>query len=158
MNLQTMFSSKNHEHETPQWFFDALNEEFGFTLDPCCLPDTAKCEKYFTPNEDGLRQSWQGESVFVNPPYGREIGKWVRKSYQESRKPGTTVVMLIPARTDTAWLHEYIYRKAEIRFLRGRLRFGKCKNSAPFPSMLVVYRATSPPSRGGRGCDGHRAL
>ena len=89
---------------------------------------------------DGLAQSWEGEVVFCNPPYGKAIKEWVRKCYEESRKPDTTVVALLPARTDTNYFHEYIYYKARgIHFVKGRLKFGGCKNSAPFPSMVVVF-------------------
>ena len=134
-----LFSSKNNVWETPQAFFDTLNNEFQFTLDACALPENAKCKLYFTPQEDGLVQDWSGHSVFCNPPYGREIAAWVEKCYLESRKGNTKVIMLLPARTDTVYFHEYIYRKAEIRFIRGRLKFGKASNSAPFPSMVVIY-------------------
>ena len=134
-----LFSSKNNVWETPQAFFDTLNNEFQFTLDACALPENAKCKLYFTPQEDGLVQDWSGHSVFCNPPYGREIAAWVEKCYMESRKGNTKVIMLLPARTDTVYFHEYIYRKAEIRFIRGRLKFGKASNSAPFPSMVVIY-------------------
>ena len=135
MNKEVMFSSKTDMWATPQAFFDKLNDEFGFTLDVCAIPDNAKCEKYFTPSDDGLSQEWNGV-VWCNPPYGREIGKWVRKAYESQ----STVVMLLPARTDTQWFHNYIYGKAEIRFVKGRLKFGDGKNSAPFPSMVVVFR------------------
>ncbi len=129
---------------TPQDFFDALDEEFHFGLDAAATEKSAKCPVYFTPESDGLKQSWDiGGAVFCNPPYGREIGKWVRKAYEESMK-GLTVVLLIPARTDTAYFHEYIYGKAEIRFIRGRLHFtdedGKAYPPAPFPSMVVIYK------------------
>ena len=135
-----MFSSKSDLWATPQEFFDELNAEFNFTLDPCATPENAKCKKYYTKVEDGLKQDWSGEIVFCNPPYGREIGKWVKKCYEEAQKPDTIVVMLIPARTDTSYFHDYIYKKAkEIRFIRGRLKFGNSKNSAPFPSMVVVF-------------------
>jgi phage N-6-adenine-methyltransferase len=140
MNTKLMFSSKTDLWETPQDFFRELDREFHFTLDPCATPENAKCKKYYTTEDDGLKQDWQGEIVFCNPPYGKEIKRWVKKCYEESRKPNTTVVMLIPARTDTSYFHDYIYRKAkEIRFLRGRLKFGGSKNAAPFPSMVVVF-------------------
>ena len=140
MNTAIMFSSETDLWSTPQDFFDELNAEFKFTLDPCATRENAKCARFFTVEDDGLKQDWQGETVFCNPPYGREIGKWVKKCYEESKKPGTTVVMLIPARTDTSYFHDYIYGKArEIRFIRGRLKFGDAKNSAPFPSMVVVF-------------------
>ena len=140
MNTAVMFSSKTSEWETPQELFNELNEEFNFTLDPCATPQNAKCKKFYTIKEDGLKQNWQGETVFCNPPYGRAIKDWVRKCYEESKKPNTLVVMLIPARTDTSYFHDYIYKKArDIRFVRGRLKFGNSKNSAPFPSMVVVF-------------------
>lgn len=137
-----LFSSATDLWATPQDFFDKLNSEFGFTLDPCATKANAKCGKYYTKEEDGLQQDWGGHVVFCNPPYGRELPKWVEKAYNESKKPGTTVVMLIPARTDTRYFHDYIYHKAEIRFLKGRLKFGDSKNSAPFPSMVVIYSQT----------------
>lgn len=133
-----MFSSKTDDWTTPQDFFDQLNTEFNFTLDPCADDQNHKCAKYYTRSQDGLAQSWAGETVFCNPPYGRELPKWIKKCHDEAEH--TTVVMLIPARTDTRAFHEYIYGKAEIRFVRGRLKFGDAKNSAPFPSMVVIYR------------------
>lgn len=139
MNTDVMFSSATDLWATPQDFFDKLNDEFHFTLDACALPSNAKCEKYYTPDDNGLVKDWDG-TVWCNPPYGREIGKWVRKAFIENRFCGTTVVMLLPSRTDTKWFHNYIYGKAEIRFVRGRLKFGGGKNSAPFPSMVVVFR------------------
>lgn len=139
MNTAVMFSSATDLWATPQWLFDDFNAEFGFTLDACALPSNAKCAKYFTPEVDGLAQDWGGEVVWCNPPYGREIGKWVKKCAEESKKNNTTVVALLPARTDTKWFHEYIYRRAEVVFLRGRLKFGDAKNSAPFPGMIVIF-------------------
>lgn len=139
-NLKALYTSNTDEWATPQEFFDKLNAEFHFTLDPCALPTNAKCAKYYTPQDNGLSQNWGGEIVFCNPPYGRAIYDWVRKCSEESKKPNTTVVALIPARTDTRYFHEYIYNKArEVRFVRGRLKFGNSKNSAPFPSMVVVF-------------------
>jgi site-specific DNA-methyltransferase (adenine-specific) len=140
-NIEVMFSSKSNDWSTPQDFFDELNAEFGFTLDPCADEFNHKCNKYFTEGDDGLLQDWGGEIVFCNPPYGKAIKDWVRKAYIEGCKPNTTVVLLIPARTDTAYFHDYIYHEAkEIRFIRGRLKFGNSKNAAPFPSMVVIYR------------------
>lgn len=140
-NISVMFSSKTNDWSTPQDFFDELNTEFQFTLDPCADKYNHKCEKYYTEEDDGLLQDWGGEIVFCNPPYGKAIKDWVRKAYIEGCKPNTTVVMLIPARTDTTYFHDYIYHDAkEIRFIRGRLKFGNSKNAAPFPSMVVVYR------------------
>jgi site-specific DNA-methyltransferase (adenine-specific) len=134
-----LFASKNEVWETPQAFFDKLNDEFRFTLDACALPENAKCRLYYTPQDDGLLQDWSGHTTFCNPPYGRKIAAWVEKCYWESRKKNTKVVMLLPARTDTVYFHSYIYQKAEIRFVKGRLKFGNALNSAPFPSMVVIY-------------------
>lgn len=140
MNTALMFSSETDLWATPQEFYNTLNKEFKFTLDPCATAENAKCEKFYTINEDGLQQDWQGEIVFCNPPYGRAIKDWVKKCYDEAQKPNTTVVLLIPARTDTSYFHEYIYHKVkQIRFLKGRLKFGKATNSAPFPSMVIVF-------------------
>ena len=140
MNTKLMFSSKTDNWSTPQYFFDELNKEFKFTLDPCADHINYQCNSYYTKEDDGLNKDWSGNIVFCNPPYGRELRQWVRKAYLESKKPNTTVVMLIPARTDTTYFHEYIYGKAEIRFIKGRLKFGCSNNSAPFPSMLVIFR------------------
>ena len=136
---KALLSFKNMCWCTPQDFFDKLNEEFSFTLDAAATDKTAKCPLYFTPETDGLKSSWKvagGGTVFCNPPYGREIGKWVQKAYEEAQT-GTPIFLLIPARTD------FIYHKAEIRFIRGRLRFtdddGNAADPAPFPSMLVIY-------------------
>lgn len=139
-----LLSSKKLDWCTPQDFFDKLNEEFGFALDAAATDKTAKCKLYYTPETDGLSQSWdQGGAVFCNPPYGRETGKWVQKAYEEAAEGRYPIVLLIPARTDTAYFHDYIYGKAEIRFIRGRLRFtddeGNAADPAPFPSMLVIY-------------------
>ena len=135
-----LYSSKNDVWATPQAFFDTLNEEFQFTLDACALPENAKCRLFFSPQEDGLFQDWSGHTVFCNPPYGKKIAVWVEKGYMESRKDNTKVVMLLPARTDTTYFHRFIYNIArEIRFIKGRLKFGNAMNSAPFPSMVVVF-------------------
>lgn len=140
MGKEVLFSSKTEDWETPQDFFDKLDAEFHFTLDPCASDENHKCELYFTKEQNGLQESWGGNKVFCNPPYGRQIGKWVEKAYMESQKPDTTVVMLIPARTDTKWFHKFIYGKAEIKFVKGRLKFGGADNNAPFPSMVVVFK------------------
>lgn len=133
------FSSASIEWETPQGLFDLLDAEFHFTLDPCCTDRNAKCEKHYTLEDDGLAQDWTGEVVFCNPPYGREMPKWIQKCY-EHFMGGGTAVLLIPARTDTKAFHKWIYGKAEIRFLKGRLKFGEAKNNAPFPSMICIYK------------------
>ena len=139
MNTEVMFSSKTDLWETPQDLFNRLDAEFGFDLDACALPQNAKCAAYYTTEQDGLSQPWDGV-VWCNPPYGRNIGKWVQKAHEENRRNNNYIVMLLPARTDTRWFHDYILGKTEIRFIRGRLKFGGSKNSAPFPSMVVVFR------------------
>lgn len=135
-----MQTAKTVEWATPQDLFDELDREFHFTLDPCCTHENAKCKKHYTIENDGLMQNWGGQIVFCNPPYGRALADWVEKCYMESLQENTIVVMLIPARTDTRWFHQYIYGKAEIRFIKGRLRFGGCPDPAPFPSMIVIFR------------------
>ena len=124
----------------PPDFFKELDEEFNFDLDPCSDDENHKCDLYYTKADDGLSKSWQGHRVFVNPPYGREISKWVEKSFYEGHKDNTIVVMLIPARTDTKYFHDFILHRAEIRFIKGRLKFGDGMDNAPFPSMVVIFR------------------
>ena len=136
MNKELMFSSAKCEWETPQDLFDKLNQEFKFTLDVCALPENAKCDQFYTPEDDGLLQPWNGV-CWMNPPYGRTIRHWVEKAYTSSLM-GATVVCLLPARTDTRWFHEYC-QYGKITFIKGRLKFGGCKNNAPFPSMIVVF-------------------
>ena len=133
-----LYTSNTDNWATPQWLFDLLNDEFEFTLDPCASSDNAKCAKYFTKEDNGLIQDWTGYRVFCNPPYGKAIAHWVKKCAEEAEK-GTLVVMLIPARTDTSYFHDFIYNKAEIRFIRGRLHFNNSVNTAPFPSMIVIF-------------------
>lgn len=140
MNTDVMFSSKNNEWSTPPSFFNEVNKEFNFNLDPCSTDENHKCDKYYTIKDDGLSKDWSGHNVWCNPPYGRNIGKWVEKCYREGCKDNTLVVLLIPARTDTKYFHDYILHRAEIRFIPGRLKFGNSNNSAPFPSMLVIFR------------------
>lgn len=130
-------SGGTDEWATPQNLFDALHAEFDFNLDVCALPSSAKCQDYFTPEADGLAHDWQG-TCWMNPPYGRDIDKWIAKA-ADSAADGATVVCLVPARVDTGWWWDYC-RFAEIRFLRGRLRFGEAESGAPFPSALVVFR------------------
>lgn len=140
MKTEVMFSSKTDEWSTPQDLFDKLNEEFHFDLDVCASETNHKCALYYDRKQDGLKMPWKEHVVWCNPPYGREIGKWVHAAILEHITNGTTIVMLLPARTDTKWFHDDILGWAEIRFLRGRLKFGGSKNSAPFPSMLAIYR------------------
>lgn len=139
-SMAVMTSSSRMTWATPQQWYDYLNLEFGFTLDPCCVPETAKCAKYYTPEDDGLAHSWAGERVFMNPPYGREIGAWMRKAYTEARDGHALVVAFVPARVDTAWWHEYAVKATEIRFPKGRVKFAGATHSAPFPIAIVIYR------------------
>lgn len=139
MNKDVLFSSKSEEWETPDYVFRALDRKYHFTLDPCSSDLNHKTDVYFTKEQNGLLQSWGGHVVFCNPPYGRDVGKWVQKAFYENRK-GVTVVLLLPARVDTKWFHEYIYLYHDVTFIRGRLKFGGSKNNAPFPSMIVEMR------------------
>jgi phage N-6-adenine-methyltransferase len=132
------FSSKTDLWFTPQVFFNKYNDIYNFTLDVCAIHENAKCSNYFTPEIDGLKQDWNGV-CWMNPPYGRTIKHWVKKAYESSLN-GAIVVCLLPARTDTAWWHDYVMN-GEIEFIRGRLKFGDSKNSAPFPSAVVVFRS-----------------
>lgn len=149
----TLFSSDKNYWETPQSLFDELDSKFHFTLDAAASDENHKCDRYFTEVDDGLSQDWGGETVFCNPPYGNvETDIWTKKCYEEAQKPDTTVVLLIPARTDRASFHDYIYNKpgVSVKFLRGRLAFeldGQPMTNekgtvmkAPFPSMLVTFQ------------------
>lgn len=132
---KALLTSLTDEWETPQDLFEELDSEFHFTLDVCANAQNHKCAQYYTKADDGLKMPWGGV-IWCNPPYGREVGKWVEKCANYHG----LAVMLLPARTDTRWFHEFIYNKAEVRFIKGRLKFGGSKNSAPFPSMVVVFR------------------
>jgi len=138
-----MFTSERQDWATPQAFFDLVHAEFGFTLDAAASPDSAKVDRYYTEADDALTKPWYGV-VWCNPPYGRQIGAWVQKGFEEARR-GSEVVMLIPARTDTGYWHDYVMRASEVRLIRGRLVFGtgEATSNAPFPSALVVFRRTS---------------
>lgn len=140
MKFEAAFMSTRDDWETPQKLFDELDAEYHFTLDPCSTDENAKCEKHYTREDDGLSKSWEGEVVFVNPPYGKEIAKWAAKCHEEAG--GAVIVGLFPARTDTRWFHEHIYGIAEIEFVKGRIKFeqgGVPGSSAPFPSMIVRW-------------------
>lgn len=136
------FSSASHEWCTPPALFAALDKEFAFTLDAAASDDNALCATYFTKASDALTQTWSG-TVYCNPPYGPGIGAWIAKGYAEAQA-GSTVVMLVPARTETAWWHDYVMRAAEVRLIRGRLSFindyDGAGHNAPFPSCIVVFR------------------
>lgn len=132
-----LFKSDKEDWETPKYLFDELNKEFNFTVDVASSDYNYKCEKHYTKKEDGLQQNWDNDIVWCNPPYGRQIEKWVEKAFTSN----ALTVMLLPARTDTKWFHKYIYNQdcVNIRFIKGRLKFGNAKNSAPFPSMIAIF-------------------
>lgn len=129
-----LMSSNTDDWGTPIKTFDTLNREFGFTLDVCASDENHKCDEYYTIKEDGLVSDWHGV-VWCNPPYGRSIGAWVKKA---SEYEGLAV-MLVPARTDTKWWHDYAMKAGEIRLIKGRLKFNDCGISAPFPSAILVF-------------------
>ena len=138
--MKVHYMSKSNEWTTPPDLFNKLNLKYNFTLDPCCTKDSALCDKYYTIEDNGLIQDWSEDIVFMNPPYGREIGKWIEKAYKESLK-GATIVCLIPARTDTRYWHNFIFPYAsDIKFIKGRLKFGSGNAPAPFPSALVEFK------------------
>lgn len=156
MNSAVHFSSAKTDWETPQELFDRLNAIFRFTIDVCATARNAKCRRYFCPpgyeppeavyvddrysmGEDGLEQSWEKEICWMNPPYGRDIGRWCAKACFESRNRNSAVIALLPARTDTQWWQNWVRPYALVDFLPGRLRFGGCKTSAPFPSAIAYY-------------------
>lgn len=149
MVSKTLFSSESAEWATPQELFDELDREFNFVLDVCATQRNAKCKYFYSlPELNGLQQKWHTwGTCWMNPPYGRDIGNWIKKAYEESLK-GATVVCLLPSRTDTKYFHRYIWDKEHdrpkegvtVRFLEGRLKFGGSKNSAPFPSMVVIFK------------------
>lgn len=138
---KVLFSSQKDNWSTPIDLFNELDQEFNFTLDPCADEFNHKCKKYFTLEDNGLLKDWSNDIVFCNPPYGRKIYDWVKKAYYESKK-GALVVLLIPSRTDTKYFHEFLYNKSnvELRFLKGRLKFGESNNYAPFPSLIAILR------------------
>lgn len=132
------FSSATDEWETPQKLFDELEEKYRFTLDVCATKENAKCENFYTKEDNGLTKDWN-DTCWMNPPYGRNIKYWVKKAYESARDNGAIVVCLLPSRTDTAWWHDYVLPYGEVTFIRGRLKFGNATNSAPFPSAIVVF-------------------
>lgn len=137
-----LMTSLSCEWSTPQWLFDELNEEFAFDTDVCATKINAKCRIHWNKEDNVLERRWFKSAYWMNPPYGREIGKWVKKAYEESRNwDNPTIVCLLPSRTDTKWWHNYVMKADEIRFIKGRLKFGDAKNSAPFPSCVVIFRS-----------------
>jgi phage N-6-adenine-methyltransferase len=136
------YNGNGRRWATPPEVFDPLHAEFDFTLDPCATPETAKCSKFFTEAENGLEQSWSGHRVFMNPPYGREVYAWTRKAALE-QQAGALIVGLLPASTDLAWWHDDVIGRAEVRYLRGRVRFltdGPYRASGFFASVVTIWR------------------
>lgn len=139
MDTAVHFSSATDEWATPQDFFDKLMATYRFTLDVCATAENAKCADFYTKDDNGLTKYWAGR-CWMNPPYGRDIKYWVKKAYESARNNGALVVCLLPSRTDTAWWHDYVLPYGEVTFIRGRLKFGGAKNSAPFPNAIVVFK------------------
>lgn len=139
-----LWSSNKSDWETPQSLFDLLDSEFHFDLDLAASSSNSKCLSFFSLSDDALLQDWSGHVCWCNPPYSRRLGQWIEKAYLESCKPNTTIVMLVPSRTDTLWFHKFCLPYAEIRFLRGRLRFGSSSSPAPFGSMILVFSSVFP--------------
>lgn len=150
--MKVHYSSNDHEWYTPRTFFNRLNTQWNFTLDPCATKESALCKKFYTKEDDGLKQSWAKERVFMNPPYGRDIGKWVQKAFAEtttafSKDSAQLVMGLLPARTDTNWFHKWVLGHAQITFLKGRIKFLTCNefgeltegDSCPFPNILALW-------------------
>lgn len=147
MNKELMFSSKKEDWETPQLFFNELNKKYKFNWDLASSDANAKCVNHFTVGDDSLSQDWSAleGNLWLNPPYGRDLKRWVKKAHESSLNRSGLLVMLIPSRTDTSYWHDYIFDKAEIKFIRGRLKFengGVASQPAPFPSALIVYGKT----------------
>jgi site-specific DNA-methyltransferase (adenine-specific) len=133
-----LFSSNTDEWRTPRWFFAKLNRRFHFTLDAAATKENATCARYFSKKDDGLKQDWKKHRVFLNPPYCRQISRWLIKAFDASQR-GALVVVLLPGRISSRWFHNHVLGKARIEFIRGRLKFGKADNGAPFDSLLAIY-------------------
>ena len=140
---KSLFSSKTDEWPTPDYLFKALDREFKFSVDVCATHLNTKSKRYYTKAEDGLSKDWSGETVWLNPPYGRQIKFWMEKAFLSSTQ-GATVVCLVPARCDAAWWHRWCMKASEIRYLQGRITFVGAKSAAPFPSAIVIFRPAKP--------------
>lgn len=138
-NTRGMTGSARSDWATPYKIFAALDREFHFMLDACATLESARCDRFLSAG--ALDCSWGAGPVWLNPPYGRKIGEWIRKAWEESQR-GVTVVCLLPARTDTSWWHNYCMR-GEIRFVRGRINFDSGRGRCPFPSSIVVFRRSA---------------
>tara|TARA_Y100000004_G_C8788112_1_gene357996 strand:- start:60 stop:605 length:546 start_codon:yes stop_codon:yes gene_type:complete len=144
LSEQGLFTSKKDDWQTPQWLFDKLNKHFEFVADVCATDQNTKCDIYFDKNKSCLEHDWF-ECNFMNPPYGRGIGKFIEKAYWQWWDNDCTTVSVLPARTDTKWFHSFIYNKADITFMKGRLKFegGHILAPAPFPTMIVIWWGSS---------------
>jgi len=142
MNTDLMFSTGAEEWETPPELFKWLDDYFHFTLDVCASEKNTKCKDFYSREHDAFIEAWTGK-CYMNPPYGRGIGKWIKFAWEQSRNPNTTIVCLLPARTDTKWFHEYCTR-GTIIFLKGRLTFVGAESPAPYPSMIVIFGSIAP--------------
>lgn len=136
--LKSRFDSVSIEYETPQDLFDKYDAEFHFDIDLAANSENTKCVKFYSKEDNSLSKSWEGV-CWLNPPYGRELPKWIAKAYHSAKVGKATVVMLIPARTNTAWWHD-ICMKGEIRFIRGRPKFNGGKHGLPFPLAIVIFK------------------
>lgn len=152
--LQATFSSERQDWATPWDFFKLQESKYGpFDLDVCATLENSKCQKFFTPHDDALSRHWPGH-CWMNPPYGREIARWLQHACRETYDLGNAsqVIALLPARTDTSWWHDFVLQfAAHIDFIRGRIRFEGAINNAPFPSAVVVFRPKE-------YCEGHNPL
>lgn len=140
--IKQMVSSKTNEWYTPQKLYDYLDSQFHFTLDPCCTHENTKCKKHYTLEDDGLSKDWDNEVVFMNPPYGGHTIDWLKKAELQRHK-GTTTVCLIVSATDRSYWHDIIFNADEVWFLRGRVKFGGQKTTAPFASAIVIFKPDS---------------
>lgn len=145
MGQAYMPQAESVEWGTPRALFDKWDSQYHFTLDVCASEENAKCSRFYTRADDGLKHDWTGEVCWMNPPYGRELKRWVAKACDQAQNCGATVVCLLPARTDTAWWHDYVLPYGEIHFIRGRLTFAGAPSSAPFPSVVVVFKRGANP-------------
>lgn len=134
------FLSKSHVWKTPKYLFDIIDKEFNIDLDPCTTNNNLNCEYHFTEKEDGLKQDWKGLTAYINPPYGKDLQKWVKKAYEEWQKGSTVIMLLQTTRTNTKWFHKYINNKAEIRFLDHRIKFDGAEDYIPTPYMFVIWK------------------
>jgi phage N-6-adenine-methyltransferase len=146
-NAQTWgakFSSERPDWRTPRWLFDKLAAHYQFSIDLAASADNALLPRFYTEQDSAFLHSWQGETAFLNPPYGRELAGWCERAEYAARRQGAVIVALLPVRTGVKWWHEYIAHKATVMFLKGRLKFDGVAFNAPFDSAIVVWRDAPP--------------